>query len=71
MIPEAVWDEVVVKGVGQAGADKVKTASWIKTQAVTNKPLVWALRHELDAGEAEAIVLALEADADLLIILYR
>lgn len=68
MIPEAVWDEVVVKGIGQAGADEVKTAPWIKTQAVTNKPLVWALRHELDAGEAEAIVLALEADADLLII---
>jgi len=67
VIPRAVWDEVVVKGAGQAGADEVKSASWIKTQATTNKPLVQALRHELDAGEAEAIALALEIGADLLI----
>lgn len=68
MIPEAVWDEVVVKGAGQAGADEVKAAFWIKTQATTDKLLVRALRHELDAGEAEAIVLALETGADLLLV---
>jgi predicted nucleic acid-binding protein len=32
-----------------------------------NKPLVHALRQELGAGEAEAIVLALETEAELLL----
>jgi hypothetical protein len=66
-IPEAVWHEVVIEGVGQPGADEVKAATWIKTQSVTNIPLVHALRQELDAGEAEAIVLTLETQAELLL----
>ena len=66
-IPEAVWDEVVVQGAGQPGADEVRTAPWIKTRTVTNRPLVRALRQELDAGEAESIVLTLEVDAELLL----
>jgi len=56
LIPEAVWHEVVIEGVGQPGANEVKVATWIKTQSVTNTPLVSALRQELDAGEAEAII---------------
>jgi len=67
LIPEAVWQEVVIEGVGQPGADEVKAATWIKTQSVTNTPLVHALRQELDAGEAEAIVLTLETQAELLL----
>jgi len=67
VIPEAVWREVVVEGAGQPGADEVKAATWIKTQDVTNKTLVQALRQELDAGEAEAIALALEIKAELLL----
>lgn len=67
IIPEAVWHEVVVEGAGQPGAEEVKTAGWIKTQDVTNRDLKRALQQELDAGEAEAIVLALEIGADLLL----
>jgi len=66
-IPEAVWQEVVTDGVGQPGAAEVKTATWIKVQSVTNTLLVRALRQELDAGEAEAIVLALEMESELLL----
>ena len=66
-IPEAVWREVVIEGIGQPGADEVKAAIWIKRQSVTNTPLVRALRQELDAGEAEAIVLTLEIQAELLL----
>jgi len=66
-IPEAVWHEVVFEGAGQVGADIVKDATWIKTRAVTNKDLVRALRQELDAGEAEAIALAQETEAELLL----
>lgn len=66
-IPGAVWQEVVVEGIGQPGADDVKAATWIKTQAVKNRELVRALQQELDAGEAEAIALALEIEAELLL----
>jgi predicted nucleic acid-binding protein len=67
IIPEAVWHEVVVEGIGQPGADEMKTALWVKTQVVTNRQLVQSLRQELDAGEAEAIALALEIGAELLL----
>lgn len=67
LIPEAVWEEVVIEGAGQPGADEVKAATWIKRQAVANRSLAHALRQELDAGEAEAIILALEAEAELLL----
>ena len=67
LIPEAVWEEVVIEGAGQPGADEVKAATWIKIQAVANRSLARALRQELDAGEAEAIILALEVEAELLL----
>lgn len=66
-IPEAVWQEAVVNGEGQVGSDEIKTAPWIRTERVKNLGLVKALRQELDAGEAEAIALALEAQAELLL----
>lgn len=67
LIPKAVWEEVVTEGAGQPGADEVKAATWIKIQAVANRSLARALRQELDAGEAEAIILALEVEAELLL----
>lgn len=66
-IPEAVWREVVVAGAGQPGAEEIETASWIRVQSATNRQLVQALRQELDAGEAEAIALALEVDPEFLL----
>lgn len=66
-IPEAVWQEIVVEGAGQPGADEVKSAPWIKRRSVTNQGLVRTLRQELDAGEAEAIALALAMEAALLL----
>jgi predicted nucleic acid-binding protein len=67
VVPEAVWHEVVVEGAGQPGADEVQTAAWIKQQAVSNSQLVRVLQQELDAGEAEAIALAVEMKAELLL----
>jgi len=67
LIPEAVWKEVVIKGRGLPGSEIVETAGWIKTNIVENKPLVKSLRQDLDAGEAEAIALAIEIEADLLL----
>jgi len=67
-IPQAVWEEVVVEGAGQPGAEQVRQANWIRVHPVTNRHLVKALRQDLDAGEAEAIALAAESGAELLII---
>jgi uncharacterized protein len=66
-IPEAVWQEAVERGKGQVGASEIASAAWIKSQGVKNKELVTALRQELDPGEAEAISLALETKAELLL----
>lgn len=64
-LPAAVWNEVVVQGVGQPGAVAVQGAAWIRQCAVKNAPLVISLRQDLGAGEAEAIALAQELPADL------
>jgi len=66
-IPEAVWDEVVVDGKNQPGADEIRLSTWIQRKTVTNKQLVRVLQQDLDGGEAEAIALAVEGKADLLL----
>jgi len=67
LVPEAVWEEVVVAGAGQPGARLLEEATWVARHQVKNQSLVQALRQELDAGEAEAIALAVEVKADLLL----
>lgn len=57
--------EVVVQGA--TGAEEVDKASWINVQTVTNKLAVELLRERLDAGESEAIVLAMESKTNLLL----
>jgi uncharacterized protein len=44
IIPEAVWQEVVVDGTGQPGADEIRAAAWIKTQSASNRQLVRSLQ---------------------------
>jgi predicted nucleic acid-binding protein len=66
-IPKAVWDEVVVKGKGKPGAKEVEKAEWIKVMDVKDRLSVEVLRGEIEVGEAEAIVLAKELNADLLV----
>lgn len=68
IIPQAVFEEIVIKGVGQAGATEVAQADWIDIKQVTNRPLATSLESELDRGEAEAIVLTVEVKAILLLI---
>lgn len=67
-LPTAVWNEVVVQGAGQPGAAAVQQADWIRQTSVRNIPLLVSLSQELGAGESEAIVLAQELPADLLIV---
>ena len=67
LIPDAVWQEVVEDGRGQPGADEIRVATWIERMSVENWQLVHSLRQDFDPGEAEAIVLAIETDADWLL----
>jgi predicted nucleic acid-binding protein len=66
-IPEAVFHEVCVAGAGQAGAQDVSAAPWIDRRSVVDVGLANSLMLELDEGEAEAITLAIELKADLLL----
>jgi len=68
VIPQAVYDEIVLEGAGQAGAEEVEQSAWIEVRQVTNRPLVTSLESDLDLGEAEAVVLAVELKAELLLI---
>lgn len=67
-IPPAVGDEVVASGRGRPGAGEVSTAVWIETVEVRDATAVQLLRERLDLGESQAIVLAIELNADLLLI---
>jgi len=67
-IPQAVYKEMAGIGRTVPGTFAVQTLTWIETVSVTNQNQVKALRTALDQGEAEAIALALELNAELLII---
>ena len=54
LIPRAVWQEVVATGQGRSGA---RSRLCILIQIVVSDR-IWPLRADLDAGEAEALVLA-------------
>jgi uncharacterized protein len=68
VIPMAVYEEVVIKGVGKPGADEIREASWIGTHAVSDRDVVAQFRAVLGTGESEAIALAKELAADLIIL---
>lgn len=66
-IPEAVWNEVVIEDKDQPGVSEIEAATWIRRKVVTDNQLVRILQQDLDDGEAEAIALAVEEEADLLL----
>lgn len=71
LIPPAVWREVVVEGRGRPGASEVKQAleaGWLEVAEPSDRSLVVMLRRELDDGEAEAIALALEKKAEVILL---
>jgi predicted nucleic acid-binding protein len=68
IIPEAVYRELTDPDFSVAGATEVQTFDWIQTRTVSDLTLVEALNNELDIGEAEAIALAVEMQADQVLI---
>lgn len=67
VIAEGVWAELNASGRTWPGRDEVAAAGWVERQTVGNTALVEALRRDLDLGEAETIALALEVNADLVL----
>lgn len=71
-VPEAVWRETVVEGEGRPGASELKSArasGWI--EVVTVDPETGTrrlLRRAFDAGEADALALADQIEADLVLL---
>jgi len=68
IIPEAVYRELADPNFPVAGATEVQAFDWIQTCTISNLTLVKALSNELDIGEAEAIALAVEIQADQVLI---
>ena len=67
LLPNGVWRELVATNIPRAGADEIAAAEWIERRAVSDCDWVNLLRQDLGAGESEAIVLAKEVNADLLL----
>lgn len=70
IIPQAVYEEVVIVGQGRPGSQEVAAARWIVTRSVSDPQVVATLRAAtgLDAGESEAIILASELNASVIIL---
>lgn len=67
-VPPSVRDEVVVAGCGRPGSDELASVAWVEVRAPRDTTAVDLLRERLDAGESQAIVLAIELGAALLLI---
>ncbi|MEN0002895.1 MAG: DUF3368 domain-containing protein [Bacteroidota bacterium] len=65
LIPPAVYEELAIYSNQK---EIIDNADWINVQSIKNEMLLSELLKELDQGEAEAIILAEETNADLLII---
>lgn len=68
IIPQMVWKECVSPGLNRPEVEQIWAASdWIQVVKIHDR-VVTLLRHELDHGEAEAIALALERNASLVLL---
>lgn len=68
IIPTAVYQELINSGDTDPAVLAIKTVNWIETCSATNITLLQTLQNNLDIGEAEAITLAIELNAERLII---
>jgi len=71
IVPRAVYNEIIVNGSGkdwQSDLENLFKLKIINIVDVKDMNLVKALRLEIDYGESEVIALALETNADLIIL---
>lgn len=67
LIAPAVHDEILGSGDQRHGL-QINTLNWLETRSTINPIVLALLLRELDRGEAEAIALAVEMKADLLLL---
>lgn len=67
-IPEAVYQELTSIEEDLPGSSEIRTFDWIKNKSVDKDTAKQILMEYLDEGESEAILLAKDIDADLLLI---
>ncbi len=68
IVPEAVHRECIVEGKERAEVTLIRNTDWLKILQVNDKKLVRLLQSSIDDGESEAITLALEIGADLILL---
>ena len=68
LIPPAVRREVVDQGGSRPGAQEVEAADWISVQPLKLSAIKQLLSADLEEGEAEAIALAHELGADIILL---
>lgn len=70
-LPHAVYDEVAIKGKGEAGSNEIDSAikdGWLLKKVVKDNVAVNALTTLLGKGESEVIILAKELEVDYALI---
>jgi predicted nucleic acid-binding protein len=67
LIPDAVYEEIVVNKKGMAGAADVDQSMWIQRATVANRLMLNSLPSFLHEGKREAIALATGSGAQLLV----
>lgn len=68
IIPNIVYQELTALETFGIDISLIQTSEWIVIRSARARPLVQILQAELDDGEAEAIALAIELQADRLLI---
>lgn len=68
LIPVAVYKELLDERAGETVITAVQAATWIGIKPTQNQELVIELRNRVNVGEAEAIALAIEVEANRLLI---
>ena len=67
IIPNAVYDELVTAGRGRPGADALSQSAWIQHESIGDPGATQHFPNILEQGEREAIILAEERQATLLL----
>jgi uncharacterized protein len=67
LIPDAVYQEIVIQGAGLAGGKQVRSANWIQRKSVADPGTIIRFQSEIDKGESEAIALSVQVKADVLL----
>ena len=67
IIPAAVRDEVIKPARKRPGTVSFAEAEWLNVEPVSERSILGLLHDNLDLGEREAIALALELEADVLL----